>query len=351
MFETYRLGISLQVGLMKLHFAEINHFCFCVQVSQNREIVFLVMAMWSWSLLQFCLVLTASKELPELHDDSSEIMITAKNVNIHGKTEDMSKASKTCGNGQSNDTEANVIQRKKVTNKSNGISNDYPSKQMLCEKNGTKKNPLLNGELKQSHTNNSASNGNKQLPVIVAPGLHEDKPSPTSPGEYQILSAEDIKAEDRFQADEIVEKCVTGQYCFECFCCYTEVWGMVMSMVFQDGPFFILRMFIMFHYRVITHMNVFFTCKNALVILLLLNRIRVIILEEYKPWKTHMTEFKYQRQEEADEKRQQLGLQLKSSQPLVEKENSIVLDENAGSQSRPTTGNGLRKPRWVTWRA
>uniref|UniRef100_F6WHJ7 Transmembrane protein 26 n=2 Tax=Ciona intestinalis TaxID=7719 RepID=F6WHJ7_CIOIN len=45
------------------------------KVSQNAELVYLVMAIWTWSLLQFCLVLTASKDLPNLNDNDNETEI------------------------------------------------------------------------------------------------------------------------------------------------------------------------------------------------------------------------------------------------------------------------------------
>ena len=47
----------------------------------------------------------------------------------------------------------------------------------------------------------------------------------------------------------------------------------------QDGPFFCLRMTLIFRFRVISHMNIFFTCKNTLVILLQVYRLFVLCLE------------------------------------------------------------------------
>uniref|UniRef100_H2YWB7 Transmembrane protein 26 n=1 Tax=Ciona savignyi TaxID=51511 RepID=H2YWB7_CIOSA len=150
------------------------------KVSQNAELVYLVMAIWSWSLLQFCLVLTASKDMP--------------NIDEH---------------------------------------------------------------------------------------------------------------------DEKVSYSDDGRLCFNCFCCYTEVWGMIMSILFQDGPFLILRLVIFLQYNVVTHMLVFFACKNVLVIILLLNRIRVIILEERKPWKVTMDTYKQQKFEQDNARREELHLPLK----------------------------------------
>ncbi|XP_074654628.1 transmembrane protein 26-like [Tubulanus polymorphus] len=64
-----------------------------------------------------------------------------------------------------------------------------------------------------------------------------------------------------------------------CFCCETEIWAIMTSIMLQDGPFLVLRMLLIFRYEVVSYMNVFFTCKNTLVMLLQLYRIAVVILE------------------------------------------------------------------------
>uniref|UniRef100_H2YWB8 Transmembrane protein 26 n=1 Tax=Ciona savignyi TaxID=51511 RepID=H2YWB8_CIOSA len=93
-----------------------------------------------------------------------------------------------------------------------------------------------------------------------------------------VLTAQNVIRKPSTTAKSKIQQ--DGRLCFNCFCCYTEVWGMIMSILFQDGPFLILRLVIFLQYNVVTHMLVFFACKNVLVIILLLNRIRVIILEE-----------------------------------------------------------------------
>ena len=51
------------------------------------------------------------------------------------------------------------------------------------------------------------------------------------------------------------------------------------TLLLQDVPFFCLRMILIFHFDVISHMNIFFTCKNTLVIVLQFYRLLVLILE------------------------------------------------------------------------
>lgn len=47
----------------------------------------------------------------------------------------------------------------------------------------------------------------------------------------------------------------------------------------QDGPFLAFRLILIIHYRIVSYMNIFFTCKNTLVILLQLYRLYVVQTE------------------------------------------------------------------------
>lgn len=44
----------------------------------------------------------------------------------------------------------------------------------------------------------------------------------------------------------------------------------------QDGPFLAFRLILIIHYKIVSYMNIFFTCKNTLVILLQLYRLYVV---------------------------------------------------------------------------
>merc|ERR1719322_1761255 len=58
-----------------------------------------------------------------------------------------------------------------------------------------------------------------------------------------------------------------------------DILAIAVALALQDGPFFCLRMTLIFRFRVISHMNIFFTCKNTLVILLQLYRLFILFLE------------------------------------------------------------------------
>ncbi|XP_070162126.1 transmembrane protein 26 [Polyergus mexicanus] len=62
----------------------------------------------------------------------------------------------------------------------------------------------------------------------------------------------------------------------ETSCCSIDVWGIALNMILQDGPFLAFRLILIIHYQIVSYMNIFFTCKNTLVILLQLYRLYVV---------------------------------------------------------------------------
>uniref|UniRef100_A0A182JI60 Uncharacterized protein n=1 Tax=Anopheles atroparvus TaxID=41427 RepID=A0A182JI60_ANOAO len=70
--------------------------------------------------------------------------------------------------------------------------------------------------------------------------------------------------------------------CCNVACCNIDVWGIALNILLQDAPFLTFRLLIIVHYKIITYMNIFFTCKNTLVILLQLYRLYVVNSENRK---------------------------------------------------------------------
>ncbi|CAF1085205.1 unnamed protein product [Rotaria sp. Silwood1] len=60
-------------------------------------------------------------------------------------------------------------------------------------------------------------------------------------------------------------------------CSPSDFWGMLMSLLLQDIPFFSFRAILLFHYRIFSYSTVFFTSKNGLIIILQWYRITVIV--------------------------------------------------------------------------
>ena len=192
-------------------------------MQQNREIVYMIMAVWSWSLLQFTIVLTAAKDFPQLDGNTEAITVEGDRV---------------------------------------------------------KSRPTSNGNINASSPHNESAKTSGEAKRTIALPSNGVDPCPSTGScvvemnvESPLSNAQDLgEMHDELRATEEVDAFLEGRRCFDWFCCYNEIWGMTMSIIFQDGPFFIVRMVILFHYNVITHMNIFFTGKNIFVIILLLNR-------------------------------------------------------------------------------
>ena len=56
----------------------------------------------------------------------------------------------------------------------------------------------------------------------------------------------------------------------------TEVWSIVLTFLFQDGPYLCLRLYALIRYTLITYSIIFFTFKNIFVIILLIYRLAVL---------------------------------------------------------------------------
>ncbi|XP_033120027.1 uncharacterized protein LOC117119346 isoform X2 [Anneissia japonica] len=82
-----------------------------------------------------------------------------------------------------------------------------------------------------------------------------------------------------------------------CNICETEVWGIVATIIMQDGPFLSMRLYLLIHLNVVNQMMIFFTFKNVLVMLLQLYRLLVLYIEKPSgPTVLVQTVYKYRRQ-------------------------------------------------------
>ncbi|KAM7542016.1 hypothetical protein Aperf_G00000019370 [Anoplocephala perfoliata] len=65
----------------------------------------------------------------------------------------------------------------------------------------------------------------------------------------------------------------------------TELWAICMSLILQDIPFLVLRLALVIFFNVRSYSNIFFTCKNSLLILLQVFRSVVILGEFRRNWR------------------------------------------------------------------
>lgn len=59
----------------------------------------------------------------------------------------------------------------------------------------------------------------------------------------------------------------------------TEVWSICVNFLLQDGPFLAVRLYVMIEFKVLTYSIIFFTAKNALLVMLLVYRLSVLCCE------------------------------------------------------------------------
>lgn len=58
-----------------------------------------------------------------------------------------------------------------------------------------------------------------------------------------------------------------------------ELWGLLLSITFMDGPYFGLRLYAILEHKVLSFGILFFTCKNALMLILLFYRLLIVFLK------------------------------------------------------------------------
>ena len=285
------------------------------------------MSVWTWSLLQFAVVLTTTKELPSLEEEVSLQRITVvanSNSNANQSAviepnlkkyerENPDKSALINLEKYSNqpDKSTRSSKREHPLNSSTEITNDQKYHELVEEKNSAAGND--NKKEKTSNQENSAGavaiTKSEQISV-------EDQTTKKSSQKSNNDNEETKYNNNRQHANTNGEKSASenafGTNIDEspvthsgpgCFCFYNEIWAIILSIVFQDGPFFVVRMVILTYYHVITHMNLFFTAKNIFVIFLLVNRIRVIVKTERRPWLEHMKMVKTQEKKREERKR------------------------------------------------
>ncbi len=105
-------------------------------------------------------------------------------------------------------------------------------------------------------------------------------------------------------------------------CCSVDVWSVLINIILQDAPFFIFRLLLIVYFEIISYMNIFFTCKNTLVIVLQFYRLIVVQAEKRK------------------------GLKNVKAQPLLKKSaRSSTSHKRLPPPSPPDTPKSVRNPK------
>ncbi|KAI4465153.1 tmem26 protein [Holotrichia oblita] len=113
---------------------------------------------------------------------------------------------------------------------------------------------------------------------------------------YIGTAADIIEFFDSFKDDKVATHPIlvllTLSICSNNYCCGIDVWGIVLNITLQDAPFLVFRLLLITHFNIISYMNIFFTCKNSLVIVLQLYRLHVVYSENKKNKKKQGDNFK-----------------------------------------------------------
>ncbi|XP_033104673.1 transmembrane protein 26-like isoform X2 [Anneissia japonica] len=62
-------------------------------------------------------------------------------------------------------------------------------------------------------------------------------------------------------------------------CMESDSWAIMVTLILQDGPFFIVRIILIVFFNVVSYTSIFFTCKNLMVLALLIYRLFVLYKE------------------------------------------------------------------------
>lgn len=174
-------------------------------VSTDQQVTHAVLGVYTWSLLQFCLVTTATT------GKNNQIRITNNKVNPD-----------------------DVINRKISLHK-------YGKQEDLKERYIQR----LQMKRRQTEMNMMRGKGFK--------GVKERKINPitTARGEVKEISRREMLL-------------------------HGDIFGILTGIFMQDGPFLILRLLLIIKYQVYSEMHIFFTCKNAIALSLLVYRLCIL---------------------------------------------------------------------------
>ena len=114
----------------------------------------------------------------------------------------------------------------------------------------------------------------------------------------------------------------------------TEVWSICVNFLFQDGPYLTVRMYTMVALQLLTYSIIFFTAKNALLVMLLVYRLCVLCCDKRKPKSVSSSPTASKHNLSQTGSRQSLGSNIMSAGNLIMK--------NTDSRQNVTNGLGSR---------
>ncbi|XP_033103836.1 transmembrane protein 26-like [Anneissia japonica] len=97
--------------------------------------------------------------------------------------------------------------------------------------------------------------------------------------QFTINLTVNLEQEDRDPSTEDAETSSWLNQCSHHVCCKTGMWATIVTVILQDGPFFIIRVYLISEFNAVSLGMLFFTAKNALILVLQFYRLKLILSE------------------------------------------------------------------------
>ena len=192
--------------------------------ADNRSITIGVIAVYTWSIFQFTLVTTATiKDKKQIKDDI--------------ETENRKKK------------EANQLRKNRIVPVARRISGSALRRDMELKRQYIER-------LKEKKRSDQISK--------------EDRGRGKKKSLYEVVQAKRINEAQRYREEEKMRRREL----------HGEVFQILVTLLMQDGPFLILRLYLIIQFSISSEMHIFFTCKNAIVSVLLVYRLLILTCKE-----------------------------------------------------------------------
>ncbi|CAH8673218.1 unnamed protein product [Schistosoma haematobium] len=271
------------------------------EVRRNDFLRTVILSLWQASLLQFCFNKTALKTQKNYNNrnlllsKSNELSSFQSSMDEKSLSDGESRftANNSNNNTNSNDSDNVASNLKNKSLRRNTLA--YLKQWYLTRKNQKREpeNPdhdnciITNVEcgstLKIPESDVQRQQQQQSAQLLVPPLTLSSSPSSSKiDGIPKSVSQNDFIDNSNNVNCPLIGGCLL--LCRErpCLCCETELWAIGISLILQDLPFLILRITLIVYYNVKSYSNVFFTCKNTLLILLQVFRSIVILSEAGK---------------------------------------------------------------------
>ncbi|KAK4474570.1 hypothetical protein MN116_001711 [Schistosoma mekongi] len=262
------------------------------EVRRNDFLRTVILSLWQASLLQFCFNKTALKK-PKNYNSNLPLFKTNELSSFQYSSDEKSLSNAESGltvknnnenNSNENNTELNVKDQLPRRGTLASLKQWYSKrKQENTDRNDC---DIINAEcgssLKTSQSEmHQQQQQSQQQKFQQSPQLLLPPPAITSDIPKSI-SQNDFVDNYNDHCCPLMRGCLLLCHERPCLCCETELWAIGISLMLQDLPFLILRLTLIVYYNVKSYSNVFFTCKNTLLILLQVFRSIVILSESSK---------------------------------------------------------------------